>query len=281
MNAVVDALSEFGIRHIDMPATPERVWQAIQEAGRKNGARRQHGKLNSPRRPRATSRRTKKKEDQADRAPLLRIAYERDQARGRRVHGPFRQPLPNDAARAAVCGGAGGIRRELYRAWACAHRLQRGVGGDADACRLLHRPHRRAYQSHRRPPLGSRRDRGSGGGRFILGVCRDVRGAGARQHRLSPRRLYAARRTHCAHACDAGVFLPHLRRHGRLGDRAGDAAVHAEPGRDGAAPFSAPRRSVFSRRSFCGKATCRLTAAQRRKPRHADAASLRWTAGGF
>jgi len=32
MNAVVDALSEFGIRHIDMPATPERVWSAIQAA---------------------------------------------------------------------------------------------------------------------------------------------------------------------------------------------------------------------------------------------------------
>ena len=32
MNAVVDALSVFGIRHIDMPATPERVWRAIQDA---------------------------------------------------------------------------------------------------------------------------------------------------------------------------------------------------------------------------------------------------------
>src|SRR3546814_624434 len=32
MNAVVDALSEYGIRHIDMPATPERVWQAIRQA---------------------------------------------------------------------------------------------------------------------------------------------------------------------------------------------------------------------------------------------------------
>ncbi|HUH85136.1 MAG TPA: xanthine dehydrogenase family protein molybdopterin-binding subunit [Stellaceae bacterium] len=31
MNAVVDALSVYGIRHIDMPATPERVWRAIQE----------------------------------------------------------------------------------------------------------------------------------------------------------------------------------------------------------------------------------------------------------
>jgi len=29
MNAVVDALSDYGIRHIDMPATPFRIWQAI------------------------------------------------------------------------------------------------------------------------------------------------------------------------------------------------------------------------------------------------------------
>jgi carbon-monoxide dehydrogenase large subunit len=32
MNAVVDALSVYGIRHIDMPASPERVWKAIQDA---------------------------------------------------------------------------------------------------------------------------------------------------------------------------------------------------------------------------------------------------------
>ena len=32
MNALVDALSEYGISNIDMPATPERVWRAIQEA---------------------------------------------------------------------------------------------------------------------------------------------------------------------------------------------------------------------------------------------------------
>jgi carbon-monoxide dehydrogenase large subunit len=29
-NALVDALSEFGVQHIEMPATPERVWRAIQ-----------------------------------------------------------------------------------------------------------------------------------------------------------------------------------------------------------------------------------------------------------
>jgi len=32
MNAIVDALSEFGIPHMDMPATPYRVWRAIQDA---------------------------------------------------------------------------------------------------------------------------------------------------------------------------------------------------------------------------------------------------------
>jgi len=32
MNAVVDALRQFGVKHIDMPATPEHVWRAIQEA---------------------------------------------------------------------------------------------------------------------------------------------------------------------------------------------------------------------------------------------------------
>jgi carbon-monoxide dehydrogenase large subunit len=31
-NAVVDALSHLGIRHIDMPATPQRVWDTIQGA---------------------------------------------------------------------------------------------------------------------------------------------------------------------------------------------------------------------------------------------------------
>ncbi|MFN3349932.1 xanthine dehydrogenase family protein molybdopterin-binding subunit [Pseudorhodoplanes sp.] len=38
MNAIVDALSVYGIRHIDMPATPARVWAAIQEAKRAKAA---------------------------------------------------------------------------------------------------------------------------------------------------------------------------------------------------------------------------------------------------
>jgi carbon-monoxide dehydrogenase large subunit len=31
-SAVIDALSHLGVRHIDMPATPMRVWTAISEA---------------------------------------------------------------------------------------------------------------------------------------------------------------------------------------------------------------------------------------------------------
>ena len=33
VNAVVDALAEYGVKHIEMPTTPERVWRAIRGAG--------------------------------------------------------------------------------------------------------------------------------------------------------------------------------------------------------------------------------------------------------
>jgi carbon-monoxide dehydrogenase large subunit len=29
VNAIVDALSEYGVTHVEMPATPERIWRAI------------------------------------------------------------------------------------------------------------------------------------------------------------------------------------------------------------------------------------------------------------
>jgi carbon-monoxide dehydrogenase large subunit len=32
INAIVDALSHLGVKHIEMPATPQRVWRAISEA---------------------------------------------------------------------------------------------------------------------------------------------------------------------------------------------------------------------------------------------------------
>jgi carbon-monoxide dehydrogenase large subunit len=36
-NAIVDALSGFGIRHIEMPATPEVIWRAINDSLRRVG----------------------------------------------------------------------------------------------------------------------------------------------------------------------------------------------------------------------------------------------------
>ncbi|MBU3689172.1 MAG: carbon monoxide dehydrogenase [Acidimicrobiales bacterium mtb01] len=33
INAIVDALSEFGVDHIDMPATPEKIWKAMKSGG--------------------------------------------------------------------------------------------------------------------------------------------------------------------------------------------------------------------------------------------------------
>jgi carbon-monoxide dehydrogenase large subunit len=38
-NAVIDAVSHLGVRHIDMPTTPERVWTAINEAQKARTAR--------------------------------------------------------------------------------------------------------------------------------------------------------------------------------------------------------------------------------------------------
>jgi carbon-monoxide dehydrogenase large subunit len=38
VNAVVDALAELGIAHLDMPLTPERVWQAIHSAEQRKAA---------------------------------------------------------------------------------------------------------------------------------------------------------------------------------------------------------------------------------------------------
>ena len=32
VNAVMDALTPFGIRHLDMPLSPEKIWRAIREA---------------------------------------------------------------------------------------------------------------------------------------------------------------------------------------------------------------------------------------------------------
>jgi carbon-monoxide dehydrogenase large subunit len=34
MNAVIDALADHGIRHLDMPLAPSKIWEALQAAKR-------------------------------------------------------------------------------------------------------------------------------------------------------------------------------------------------------------------------------------------------------
>jgi carbon-monoxide dehydrogenase large subunit len=47
VNAVMDALSSYGIRHLDMPLTPEKVWTAIQQ-GASSGVPGQSGQAIHP-----------------------------------------------------------------------------------------------------------------------------------------------------------------------------------------------------------------------------------------
>jgi carbon-monoxide dehydrogenase large subunit len=37
-NALVDALSQLGVRHVEMPATPERLWRAMRDANGRGNA---------------------------------------------------------------------------------------------------------------------------------------------------------------------------------------------------------------------------------------------------
>jgi carbon-monoxide dehydrogenase large subunit len=39
VNAVLDALRSFGVTHIDMPLTPERIWTAIHKQSPKKAAK--------------------------------------------------------------------------------------------------------------------------------------------------------------------------------------------------------------------------------------------------
>jgi carbon-monoxide dehydrogenase large subunit len=47
-NAVIDALSHLGVRHIDMPMSPERVWRAIRDAPRDVPSEREKGGGHGP-----------------------------------------------------------------------------------------------------------------------------------------------------------------------------------------------------------------------------------------
>jgi aerobic carbon-monoxide dehydrogenase large subunit len=36
VNAIVDALADYGVAHFEMPVTSERVWRAIRQSNRNN-----------------------------------------------------------------------------------------------------------------------------------------------------------------------------------------------------------------------------------------------------
>ena len=38
INAVIDALSDYGVKHLDMPLTTEKIWRAIQDGKAKSAA---------------------------------------------------------------------------------------------------------------------------------------------------------------------------------------------------------------------------------------------------
>ena len=48
INAVIDALRPLGVDQIDMPATPLRVWEAIERAKGKAARRRRFARRSSP-----------------------------------------------------------------------------------------------------------------------------------------------------------------------------------------------------------------------------------------
>ncbi len=56
LNAVIDALAPFGVRHLDGPATPQRVWQAMELAASRFLLRPRGSRCRSPNRARTSSR---------------------------------------------------------------------------------------------------------------------------------------------------------------------------------------------------------------------------------
>ena len=111
-NAVVDALSHLGVRHIDMPCTAERVWRAIQDA------KRLHELASSP----TPTLRLTESQYRVDRRPLLRRPARRgvraarrpgragERADGRRHRGApvhatrTRRPSRTPSTDATCCG---------------------------------------------------------------------------------------------------------------------------------------------------------------------------------
>ena len=97
----------------------------------------------------------------------------------------------------------------------------------AGAGRILRRPPGRAHSADRCAHFRRLRLPGRGSDQFLLDAGGDVRARRHRQRGLPPGRLCAALATCAGRAHRAGVLVPHLRRHGRLGGGATHAADDA------------------------------------------------------
>ena len=204
MNAVVDALADHGIRHVDMPLTPFHIWQALRAAP--DASRSMTQASFRPGRP-----------------------FRRNESGRAGVRGALPQSLLHDHACAGVRVRARGLRRELYRPRARAHRLQCGVGGIADAGRISGRSNRRTLRADCRRRDRYSRLRGRRDGPLVRRVCRHVCPGRPRQYGLSPGRLFAFVPPQPAGADRPGLLLPHLRRDFGLCGRSGHDARDAEP----------------------------------------------------
>jgi carbon-monoxide dehydrogenase large subunit len=96
-NAVIDAVAHLGVRHIDMPTTPERLWRAISEARTSSAERRTDGTTRAAG-PDRGHRDTDARRllGRRDIPPAIREVVERpgrDGSRGERGHGGGAAPI--------------------------------------------------------------------------------------------------------------------------------------------------------------------------------------------
>ncbi len=170
MNAVIDALADHGIRHLDMPLTPFGIWQALQDAKPQGAA--------TPAMTQAISVRTIRP------------------AESRLIAGVCAAHMMSHYYMLMLAPLLAFVRDDFnvsYTELALALTVFNVVSGRvADAGRIFGRPHRRARGADRRPGAQQRRLCDCRPRRFLLGVHRDVRRRRPRQHGLSPVRLFAA-----------------------------------------------------------------------------------------
>ena len=224
-NAIVDALSHLGVRHIDMPCTAERVWRAMQAAARDDA------RSSRSRRCGSRSRSTRRSSATATTACPTRRA-------GCSI-GPLGgdgEPTGRDHRGAAVPQRRRvGAHLHRRRRATCSRAIARGRGArrrDRRRVALPH-PHRRVPVAHRRAP--GRRPR------LVYVIVQpprrrpDAARLPHRRRRRSPRSR-SARLLTAAVACRAAARVPAVPpRRPRALPRGGRAAVRRDPPRRRAA----------------------------------------------